>query len=411
LCRIKELTRAPGYYCATTFFDKVSAQKAVAETRATPGPDGERIMKTPKLLPWYARKAGVSIERAETLWRKAVREATAETGWVGNAEYWGAAMDHFLRLLEEERSTLCAPPSALGPGTWVFGAGMALGRRVLASNPTVNVFHRGFVACDRYANGETAITQVTAPVLFLLGGVDQMTPPKAAQGLIGKAREAGKVVKVLTLPVGHHQMTETPDATLAAFGRFFGPNGLLDSYFKQNLQSHVDTSQGAWRWRGPSGPEQSIAPEALQVFQRAAAVRAALFGGNSQTPMVRFQLTPLEASGDIGQAVIGLDGQTLAYTVGQTARSTDLQWMGTSGQARIEFSSPSGGNPAQYSETGPWAWFKILDQAQIQPLGSNQFRVTFQISGRQAAYELRTLGSGNPFRMRELENFRCPEQL
>ena len=86
------------------------------------------------------------------------------------------------------RSTLCAPPSALGPGTWVFGAGMALGRRVLASNPAVNVFHRGFVACDSYANGETAITEVTCPVLFLLGGVDQMTPPKAAQGLIGKDR-------------------------------------------------------------------------------------------------------------------------------------------------------------------------------------------------------------------------------
>ena len=78
-------------------------------------------MKTPKLLPWYARKAGVSIERAETLWRKAVREATAETGWVGNAEYWGAAMDHFVRLLEEERSTLCAPvssrPTTL-PSSW-----------------------------------------------------------------------------------------------------------------------------------------------------------------------------------------------------------------------------------------------------------------------------------------------------
>jgi hypothetical protein len=71
-----------------------------------------------------------------------------------------------------------APPSALGPGTWVYGAGMALGRRVLASNPAVNVFHRGFKACDRYANGEAAITQVTAPVLFLLGAVDQMTPPR-----------------------------------------------------------------------------------------------------------------------------------------------------------------------------------------------------------------------------------------
>ena len=52
------------------------------------------------------------------------------------------------------RSTLAAPPSALGPGTWVYGASMALGKRVLASNPKVNVFHRGFVACDTYANGE-----------------------------------------------------------------------------------------------------------------------------------------------------------------------------------------------------------------------------------------------------------------
>lgn len=66
-------------------------------------------MKTPKLLPWYARKAGVSIDRATVLWHKAVREATASTGWVGNAEYWGEAMNTFQRLLDEEQATLCAP--------------------------------------------------------------------------------------------------------------------------------------------------------------------------------------------------------------------------------------------------------------------------------------------------------------
>lgn len=118
------------------------------------------------------------------------------------------------------RSTLAAPPSALGPGTWVFGASMALGRRVLASNTAVNVFHRGFVACDRYANGEAAMAAITCPVLFVLGAQDQMTPPKAAQGLIAKARETGKQVQVVSLPAGHHQMTETPDATLAALQHF-----------------------------------------------------------------------------------------------------------------------------------------------------------------------------------------------
>ena len=120
------------------------------------------------------------------------------------------------------RSTLAAPPSALGPGTWVYGASMALGRRVLASNPAVNVFHRGFKACDSYANGENAITQITCPVLFVLGALDQMTQPKAAQGLIGRARESGKTVRVISLPVGHHQMTETPDDTLFSIRDFLG---------------------------------------------------------------------------------------------------------------------------------------------------------------------------------------------
>ena len=118
------------------------------------------------------------------------------------------------------RSTLAPPPSALGPGTWVYGASMALGRRVLASNPRVNVFHRGFKACDSYANGEAAIAAITCPVLFLLGAQDQMTPPKAAQPLISKARESGKAVQVANLPVGHHQMTEAPDATLFAIRDF-----------------------------------------------------------------------------------------------------------------------------------------------------------------------------------------------
>jgi pimeloyl-ACP methyl ester carboxylesterase len=117
------------------------------------------------------------------------------------------------------RATLAPPPSALGPGTWVYGASMALGRRVLASNTRVNLFYTGFKACDSYANGETAMAQVTCPVLFVLGSVDQMTPPKAAQGLIQKARNA----KVITLPGGHHQMNETPEPMLAALIEFLKP--------------------------------------------------------------------------------------------------------------------------------------------------------------------------------------------
>lgn len=115
------------------------------------------------------------------------------------------------------RSTL-APPS--GAGFWVYNAGMALGRKVLRSNSAVNVFHRGFVACDSYANGEQAIAAAQCPVLFALGAQDQMTAPKAAQGLVAAARAAGKAVQTTSLPVGHNQMSEAPDGTLMAIRDF-----------------------------------------------------------------------------------------------------------------------------------------------------------------------------------------------
>ena len=113
-------------------------------------------------------------------------------------------------------SMLAPPPSALGPGTWVFGGSRALMRRVLASNPVVNVFYAGFKACNDYAGGEAAMQAVTAPTLFVLGRKDQMTPPKAAQALIRSAKNG----KVVLLDAGHQMMTEDPDGVLFAIRDF-----------------------------------------------------------------------------------------------------------------------------------------------------------------------------------------------
>ena len=113
-------------------------------------------------------------------------------------------------------STLAPPPSALGPGTWLYGGSRALMRRVLASNSKVNVFFTGFKACDNYEGGEVAMDKVQCPALFVLGSADQMTPPKAAQSLVAKARNA----KVVKLPAGHSLMTEAPDGVLQALKDF-----------------------------------------------------------------------------------------------------------------------------------------------------------------------------------------------
>ncbi len=113
-------------------------------------------------------------------------------------------------------SMLAPPPSAMGPGTWLYGTARALMRRVLASNPAVNVFHRGFAACNDYKTGLDAMARVRCPVLFVLGRHDQMTPPKAAQALVDKAAEA----TVVTVDAGHQLMLEAPEAVLSAIRDF-----------------------------------------------------------------------------------------------------------------------------------------------------------------------------------------------
>lgn len=65
-------------------------------------------MKAPKNLPWHARKAGVSIERAEALGaRPSVKPPPTPAGLA--LEFWGAAEARFLDLLKQEQNTPCTP--------------------------------------------------------------------------------------------------------------------------------------------------------------------------------------------------------------------------------------------------------------------------------------------------------------
>jgi pimeloyl-ACP methyl ester carboxylesterase len=89
-------------------------------------------------------------------------------------------------------------------------------RKMLASNPSVNVFYTGFKACDSYDNGEAAMAKVQCPTLFTLGKDDQMTPPKAAQSLVRAAHNAS----VVQVNAGHAMMTEAPEEVLAALKVF-----------------------------------------------------------------------------------------------------------------------------------------------------------------------------------------------
>ena len=57
-------------------------------------------MQKLKLLPWLARRQGVSIERGEELWRQSIALADFEYGTSAHSsDYWAYAMRTLLKLM------------------------------------------------------------------------------------------------------------------------------------------------------------------------------------------------------------------------------------------------------------------------------------------------------------------------
>ncbi|WP_119459021.1 type VI secretion system membrane subunit TssM [Rhodospirillaceae bacterium SYSU D60014] len=205
----------------------------------------------------------------------------------------------------------------------------------------------------------------------------------------------------------------TIGVTLDDFSRLFGPNGLIDDFFKTHLSKFVDTSSRPWRWRQVDNVDLGISSAVLAQFQRAAAIRDSFFPAGSSTPSVHFTILPVSLDASATQVLIELEGQTVSYNHGPP-RPVEMQWPGTGAakQVRVAFSPPVAGQMSNLTKDGPWSWFRLLDEASVSGgARGDQFTVTFTVGGRSATFELRASSVMNPFTLKELEAFRCPGSL
>ncbi|HET7369701.1 MAG TPA: type VI secretion IcmF C-terminal domain-containing protein, partial [Gammaproteobacteria bacterium] len=198
-------------------------------------------------------------------------------------------------------------------------------------------------------------------------------------------------------------------ATLADFGHFFGPGGILPGFVKDYLQPFVDTRT----WRLDSAGHRSLGLSAsdLHMLRRGAEIGKLFFHNGGQQPAITFSLKPIDLSAHASRFVLEVAGQSVDYRHGPRRRST-MQWPGPDGQgARIVFQQINGGDLTVTKE-GPWAWFQLLDTARIEGGGSaDVLRVTFTKGKLKARYQLRASSVDNPFHDNILQQFRLPDSL
>mgnify|MGYP006268990567 CR=1 FL=1 len=226
----------------------------------------------------------------------------------------------------------------------------------------------------------------------------------------GQVADACRDVISGRYPFSRGSSSEVP---LADFARLFGPGGLLESFYRDTMQGMVDTSGKPWKWR-EGGPDALGLPDSMpDQFRKAEAIRTAFFGLGGTTPTVTFSLQPVELDPTAEQTTISVDGAEMTYAHGPVRRQ-DMKWPGDSGvrQARVSFRPPASDGRSSITINGPWALFRLLDQADVQGGGSaDRLNVTFRIGNRYATWGLNAHSVENPFALRELRTFRCPPRL
>ena len=206
--------------------------------------------------------------------------------------------------------------------------------------------------------------------------------------------------------------SSTRDVTREDFARLFAPGGLFDAFFQQNLAALVDTGSRPWSFRQVSGASMG-SPGMLVQFMHAATIRDTFFRGGGSVPGLKLEFKPLEMDASITQFILDVDGQLVKYAHGPQIPSA-VQWPGPGGsnQVRISLQPVAASGASGVVENGHWALFRLFDRMQVEAGSApERFRAVFDVGGRKASFDIATSSVRNPFRLRELEEFRCPGRL
>ncbi|MDO5528024.1 MAG: type VI secretion system membrane subunit TssM [Paracoccus sp. (in: a-proteobacteria)] len=197
------------------------------------------------------------------------------------------------------------------------------------------------------------------------------------------------------------------DVTIADFTRLFGPGGVFQQFFDDNLAGLVDTSANPWRWSGGLGTTGESSP-ALAEFQRASAIRTAFFPPGATSPQVGYAFD-LRALDNADVALIEISG-TSSYYGQSRSRERSFNW--PAAEREIAHLTLLPGSRAEgIQTTGPWAPFRLIDRAALTPVSDNELDALFDLGNRSALLRVTAGSVNNPFALEALQQFRCPERL
>jgi type VI secretion system protein ImpL len=200
------------------------------------------------------------------------------------------------------------------------------------------------------------------------------------------------------------------DVAVADFQKLFGPAGLIDNFVNENLIKFIDTRTRPWSWKTVNDVDLGISPAVLEQLQYAAEIREAFFAGGG-SPNIQFQMMPQALDPKAESVLLDVHGKQVPFAHrGGAPTPVALDWPGGVGLARVQFEPQATNVENVLQKDGPWAWFRLLDAAEVRRTNvSDRKRVIFNVGGRIAIFQLQSGSVLNPFALPALTKFSCPK--
>lgn len=184
------------------------------------------------------------------------------------------------------------------------------------------------------------------------------------------------------------------DASLDAFERFFKPDGILDTFYQQNLKLFIDNDLHL-----EDGDNSVIIREdIIQQLNTAQKIRDIFFSKQNGLG-TSFAVETISLSGNKRRSVLNLDGQLVDYSQGRNY-SAHLVWpnnMREGNESKLTLIGTRGGAPRSISFSGPWAQFRLFGAGQLTGVQDGNFTVRFSVDSGAMTYRVHTDTEDNPF--------------
>ena len=192
------------------------------------------------------------------------------------------------------------------------------------------------------------------------------------------------------------------------FAQLFGAGGLLDDFYVRKLATLVDTGTNPWSFKPVDGAKP-VNSTALADFQRGARIKEVFFRSGGKTPSFKVDMRALDLADGLKEVSVDIDGQAMKFATGGPASTVQWPSARVASQIKVQTTPPMA---APLTFDGPWALFRLFDRFDVQPTAQpEKFQITMNLEGKKARFEVTANSVFNPFRLKEIQQFRCPGSL